>query len=123
MNHISNSTSPEESRKFPVKTLLVTVVILAAAVAVFVFNVPVLTVLSYGFLGLMLFGHFFMHGSHGGHDHSASPSQQNSEHNHTDPNVTSISAHNHTDGPATQGDAEAKSEKDQNSHQGHSGCC
>ncbi len=126
MNHINPSTLPEENRKFPVKTLLVVVVILAAAVAILVFNVPVFTVLTYGFLGLMLFSHFFMHGghgAHGGHGQDASPSEQSGEHDHTNPGSSQISEHSHADGPAQTGNPETKSEKDENSHKGHSGCC
>ena len=41
--------------------------LLAAVVAVAVFNVPLGAVASYGLFALFLGGHFFMHGSHGGH--------------------------------------------------------
>ncbi len=41
--------------------------LLAALVAITVFNVPLNTVVYYGFIILMIGGHFFMHGSHGGH--------------------------------------------------------
>ena len=123
MDHINPSTSPEESRKFPVKLLLVALVILTAAAAILVFDVPVGTVVTYGFLGLMLFGHFFMHGSHSGHDHGATRSQQDSEHSHADQGTSQINAHSHIDGSAEQGEPEAKTEKDKDSHQGHSGCC
>lgn len=126
MDHLNPSTSPEESRKFPVKTLLVAVVILAAAAAILVFNVPLGTVVTYVFLGLMLFGHFFMHGghgAHGGHGQGASPSEQSGDHAHTNPGSSRINEHNHADGPAQPGNPETKSEKDPNSHQGHSGCC
>ncbi len=122
MNHIPSSVSPEESRKFPVSTLLGAIVILAAAVAILVFDVPIGTVLTYGLLGLMLFGHFFMHGSHGGHDHGASPTQQSDERSHSNTGTSQISAHNHADGPDRQDDPETDSAKDKDSHQGHSGC-
>jgi hypothetical protein len=36
--------------------------------AIFVFKVPWNTVLAIGFFGLMMFGHFFMHGGHGSHN-------------------------------------------------------
>lgn len=123
MNHINPSTSPEESRKFPTKLLLVALVILAAAAAILVFDVPVGTVVTYGFLGLMLFSHFFMHGAHGGHDHGTMRSQQDSEHSHADQGVSQVNAHSHVDGSAEQGEPEAKTEKDKDSHQGHSGGC
>ena len=41
--------------------------LLAALIAVVVFNVPLNTVVYYGFVVLMIGSHFFMHGSHGGH--------------------------------------------------------
>lgn len=123
MDHLHSSTSSDGFRKFPVKTVLVAAAILAAVAAILVFNVPVTTVLTYGFLGIVLFGHFFMHGSHGGHDHGASRSQENSEHSHTDSGASPFSEHSHADGPARRDDPEtANSGKDQNSHQGHSGC-
>lgn len=123
MNDIPSSNSTEESRKFPVRALLVAVVILAAAAAVLVFNVPVGSVLLFGFLGWMMFGHFFLSVGHG-----VSPSHQNNEHNHDDPNSSSISMYNHADGPAQENNSKANSEKEQDSskdhsHSGHSGCC
>lgn len=41
--------------------------LIAALVAIFIFNVAVNTVVYYGFIALMIGNHFFMHGSHGGH--------------------------------------------------------
>ncbi len=41
--------------------------LIAALVAIFVFNVAVSTVAYYGFFVLFAGSHFFMHGSHGGH--------------------------------------------------------
>jgi fatty acid desaturase len=41
--------------------------LIAALAAVFIFKVAVSTVVYYGFIALMIGGHFFMHGSHGGH--------------------------------------------------------
>ena len=125
MNHIPPSVLPEESRKFPVATLLGAIVILAAAVAILVFDVPVGTVLIYGLLGLMLFGHFFMHAGHGAHDeHSqgAPPSEQNSGHTQTNSDSERINEHYHADQPAKPVNPETDSEKDKDSHQGHSGC-
>ena len=126
MNHINHSTSPDENRKFPVTAVLIAGAIIAAAAAILVFNVPVGTVLTYGFLGLMVFSHFFMHGghgAHGGHGQGASPSEQSGSHAHVNPDSTQTSEHNHADGPAQPGNPETKSEKDPNSHQGHSGHC
>jgi len=45
--------------------------LIAALVAIFIFNVDVSTVPYYGFLAFVVGGHFFMHGSHGGHGGSA----------------------------------------------------
>ena len=42
-----------------------------ALIAIFVFDVAVSTAAYYGLLALMFGGHFFMHGSHGGHGNSA----------------------------------------------------
>lgn len=41
--------------------------LITALVAIFVFNVAINTVAYYGFFALMIGSHFFMHGSHGGH--------------------------------------------------------
>ena len=123
MEKMPSTITSEESHKIPVKTLLVAFVILAAAAAILVFKVPWTTVLYYGFFGLMLSSHFFMHGSHGGHNHNASNEQQDSEHSHTGPSVSQSSLNDHADGPAQPGEPEAQSVKDKDSHQGHSGCC
>ena len=45
--------------------------LIAALVAIFVFNMAVNTVVYYGFIALMIGSHFFMHGSHGGNQHSS----------------------------------------------------
>lgn len=123
MNHIHSSSTPEETRKFPVTTLLIAIVLLVAAAAILVFNFPVSTVLTYGFLGLLLFGHFFMHGSHGGHNHGTSNAKLNSEHDHSDQEASQISSHNHADGPAGQAVPNSSPKKESDSHQGHSGGC
>lgn len=41
---------------------------LIAGIAIFVFNVPLGTVTTYGLFGFMMLSHFFMHGSHGSHE-------------------------------------------------------
>ena len=41
--------------------------LIAALIAIFVFNVATNTVVYYGFFALMIGSHFFMHGSHTGH--------------------------------------------------------
>lgn len=45
--------------------------LIAALVAIFIFNVAFGTIVYYGFFALMIGSHFFMHGSHGGHGNSA----------------------------------------------------
>ena len=51
--------------------------IVAALVAIFVFKVAISTVITYGFIGLMLISHLFMHGSHGGHGgHGGAPANK-----------------------------------------------
>jgi hypothetical protein len=46
---------------------LIAVGLVSALVALFVFKVALDTVLTYSFIGLMLFSHLFMHGGHGSH--------------------------------------------------------
>ena len=70
--------------------------LIAALVAVFVFNVAFNTVVSYGFIALMLGSHLFMHGSHGGHG-------------------------SHAGHPSGAGDSAPEANKNQ--HAGHSGGC
>lgn len=128
MDHLHDSDAPEESRKFPVKTFAIGIVVLAAVSAVLVFKVPVGTVLLYGLVGIMMFSHLFMHSGHGGHDHGSSPDQQSSQHSHNDPNVRSINGLNQADGPTRENDPISDGDKEQdpsqeNSHKGHSGCC
>lgn len=126
MDPTHSSISPEESRKFPLVTLLIAVVILSAAAAILVFNVPVTTVLFIGFLGFMFFGHLIMPGGQGaqvGHGQGTPLSQQNGEKSNPDSEALQISQHGHTDGPARQNIPGDKSNKDHDSHQGHSGCC
>ena len=77
--------------------------LLAALVAIVVFNVPLNTVVYYGFVVLMIGGHFFMHGSHGGHGGHTGHGQQSD---------TSANADNAADGTQAK-DKQA----------GHSGGC
>ena len=58
--------------------------LIAALVAIFVFNVAVNTVIYYGFIALMIGSHFFMHGSHGrhgGHQHSSTSNNADANNN------------------------------------------
>lgn len=65
-------TSPTTDRplRIPRIAWIVGAGLLIALIAIAVFNVPLNTVLYYGFIILMIAGHFFMHGGHGSHgDH------------------------------------------------------
>lgn len=117
MDHLHNSDTPAENRKFPAKTLLIAIVVLAAAAAILVFNVPWTTVLIFGFFGWMMFGHFFTRGSHEGQAQGAQPDDA---HVHSNQFGSPASGHERADGPAQPAD---KPKKDDGSHQGHSGCC
>ncbi len=60
--------------------------LIAALVAIFVFNVALSTVAYFGFIALMFGSHLFMHGSHGGHgghQHNTTPNA--AEPNENDP--------------------------------------
>ena len=70
MEHI-HSTTDDRPARIPRAVWIAGGGLLIALVAVVVFNVPLNTVAYFGFIALMMGGHFFMHGSHGGHsDHS-----------------------------------------------------
>ena len=59
--------------------------LIAALVAIFVFNVAVNTVAYYGFFLLMMGSHFFMHGSHAGHrGHQHSSTSDNADANNNE---------------------------------------
>ena len=75
--------------------------LVAALVAVFIFNVALSTVAYYGFFAIMMGSHFFMHGSHGGHGSSAG----------------------HQHGPVSNAAESDKAESDKNEHAGHTGGC
>ncbi len=70
--------------------------LVAALLAIFLFNVAVGTVVTYGFIGLMVLSHLFMHGGHGSHN-------------------------THGDHTSSQADAETDVEQ-KNTHAGHGGC-
>jgi len=69
--------------------------LIAALVAIFVFNVTFNTVAYYGFFALMFGSHFFMHGGHGRHTGQGSGAALNP----------------------------AEANQDKNEHAGHSGSC
>jgi len=63
------NTSPTANRplRIPRIAWIAGAGLLIALIAITVFNVPLNMVVYYGFIILMIGGHFFMHGSHGGH--------------------------------------------------------
>ena len=76
------STSPilADLRRIPRAVWFLLAGFVVALVAIFVFKVAVGTVVSYSFLGLMMFSHLFMHSGHESHgSHSAQPGQGNSQ--------------------------------------------
>ena len=75
--------------------------LIAALIAIFIFNVALNTVAYYGFFALMFGSHFFMHGSHTGHGGNGGGNGQES--------VAALNP--------------AEVDKDKNGHAGHSGGC
>jgi hypothetical protein len=67
----------EDLQRIPKAVWIVLAGLGIALVAIFVFKVAVGTVVSYGFFGLMMLSHFFMHGGHG--SHGSQPDQQGSQ--------------------------------------------
>lgn len=61
---ISDTTSQV---RIPTAVWVLLAAVVAALLAIFVFKVSVSTVVTYGFLSLMLLSHLFMHGGHGSH--------------------------------------------------------
>lgn len=77
-NSTFNSPILADLRRIPKAVWFLLAGLVVALVAIFVFKVAVGPVVSYGFLGLMMFSHFFMHGGHGSHgSHGAQPGQGN----------------------------------------------
>lgn len=96
MDHNSNINIDDRPLRIPPIVWVLGAGLIAALVAIFVFNVAINTVAYYGFIALMIGSHFFMHGSHGGHGGSAG----------------------HQHGPASNA-----AEADKNKHAGHTGGC
>ncbi len=68
MNPATPPATPGRTFRIPPVVWVTAVVgLVAALVAVFAFKVAVGTVLTYGFFGLMMLSHLFMHGGHGSH--------------------------------------------------------
>jgi high-affinity Fe2+/Pb2+ permease len=67
-HHNTSLTSDTTSQvQIPTAVWVILAVVVAALIAIFVFKVAVGTVVTYGFLSLMLLSHLFMHGGHGSH--------------------------------------------------------
>lgn len=67
-HHNPSSTSDATSQvRIPIAVWTVIAAFVAALIAILVFKVAVGTVVTYGFLGLMVLSHFLMHGGHGSH--------------------------------------------------------
>lgn len=85
MEHTTSTAHSARPFRIPTAAWVIAAGLVAAFVAVFVFDVAFSTVLSYGLIGLMIFGHLFMHGGHGSHgDHAGHTSAQNSTDTNTD---------------------------------------
>lgn len=61
------SSISAELQRIPKAVWFLLAALLLALMAIFIFKVAVGTVVSYGFFGLMIFSHLFMHGGHGSH--------------------------------------------------------
>jgi fatty acid desaturase len=97
VEHNTSSTSDTTSLfRIPTVAWVLLVAVAATLLAIFVFKVAVGTVLTYGFLGLMVLSHLFMHGGHGAHGA------------HSDQSNSLDDARTNTDQKST--------------HTGHSGC-
>lgn len=94
--HTSSSMVSDRRVLIPAIAWVMLTGLVVALLSIFVFKVAVGTVVTYGFIGLMVLSHFFMHGGHGSHG------------THT----------NRADSQAGDG---AKTDK-YNSHAGHGGC-
>ena len=65
--HTPSTITPDRPFRIHPAVWLIAAGIIAALAAIFVFKVAVGTVITYGFIGLMLISHLFMHGGHGSH--------------------------------------------------------
>ena len=75
--HTPSTITPDRPFRIHPAVWLSAAGLIAALVAIFVFKVAIGTVLTYGFVGLMLISHLFMHGSHGGHGgHGGAPANK-----------------------------------------------
>ncbi len=118
MNPGTSNASSGSAARIPTAAWVAVAAVAAGLAAVFVFNVPISTVFTFGLIGLMAFSHLFMHGSHGGHDqHGAQGAHaghgpQNAEGSHS----------GHIDGPPSQAVGDPNVDQ-KNVHSGHQGGC
>ncbi len=87
--HASSSKGSNRVFGIPTGVLVILSVVGAALIAIFVFKVAAGTAITYGFIGLMVFSHLFMHGGHGAHGgHTDQPNSQISGGTQTDQDKT-----------------------------------
>ena len=106
MGQITPTITEDRPFRVPTAAWVAAAGLVAALVAIFVFKVAMGTVLVYGFIGLMVFSHLFMHGGHGSHGGHGGHAE----------NEQRTGAAANVGGPA--GAAESKDK-----HAGHSGGC
>ena len=78
-----NSRIDDRLLRIPPIVWVLGIGLIAALVAIFVFNVAINTVVYYGFIVIMMGSHFFMHGSHGGHGGHAGAQHDSTSNNDT----------------------------------------
>lgn len=65
---MDNKVSPDSQFRIPPFVWVLAAGVLIGGIAILIFKVAVGTVISYGFFGIMMLSHFFMHGNHGSHN-------------------------------------------------------
>lgn len=118
MNPGTPNASTGATTHIPTAAWVVVAALAAGLAAVFVFNVPISTVFTFGLIGLMLFSHLFMHGSHGGHDQHGGQG----DHSGHGPQNAEASHSGHIDGPQSQSVADPNVDQ-KDAHSGHQGGC
>lgn len=124
MNPGTSNASSAPTTRIPTAAWVVVAALAAGLAAVFVFNVPISTVFTFGLIGLMLFSHLFMHGSHdghGGHDQHGAQGAQVSQTSESHGNVQGEHS-GHIDGPQSQAVTDPNADQ-KNAHSGHQGGC
>ena len=84
-HHTSPLMVSDRRLRIPIAAWVILAGLVVALLAIFVFKVAVGTVVTYGFLGLMVLSHFFMHGGYGSHgSHNNKTSSEVFEETNTD---------------------------------------